>query len=453
MTTRNITLTFGEDTISLQKQDLANQGTYWVSEKPLLKIKQATQINESTIISKDNILKDIENDLLIELFFEQWQQLEAEKQNTEFIGIDESDEYNFIEKSQFNHELIRVTSTSFTVFETCRNIDNLTINMWPDFQRKFVWDAKLKSGLIESLLLRIPIPVFYFSEDKDASFQVVDGLQRLTTIHDFVNNKFALKDLEYLSDSCNKKKFSALEPKYQRIIELSRLSINIIDPQTPISVKFELFKRINKGGKALNLQEIRNSIAKPHTRDLLKFMSNSEEFKIATNHSIKSLRMEDQELFLRFIGFYRKQNLPLKEFYRGNMQNFLDETLDSINDKKTIAEYENIRIGFINAMQNAHHLFGTYAFRKCKTEHLKPSAKQQLINKSLFTIWAVLLSQYDYKTIEAKNEQGFLSHLLAEELEKNRQYFDSLTTGTNQVSNLEYAFEIAKHLITGFVKV
>ncbi|MDP1817539.1 MAG: DUF262 domain-containing protein, partial [Leadbetterella sp.] len=325
------------------------------------------------------------------------------------------------------------------------------IDLNPDFQRHLVWNMKQKSRLIESTLLGIPLPVFYFSQDKDGVFHVVDGLQRLTTIRDFMSNKFYLRNLEHLK-MCDGRYFlpdenvsdnKALERRFQRRIEQTQLIVNIIESSSPPKVKYDIFKRINEGGKPLNQQEIRNSLAKPHTRKLMRDLAYSEEFIRATGGDIakkepgvSDQRMGAQELVLRFAGFYLwKRNASS---YQGDMNSFLDDTLDKLNamsDRDT----DVIREHFLRAMKNCYHLFGQYCFRKCLSQHLMPNASRQLINKSLFTTWSVSTSSISSNALEKIKFQDF-SIVLANELEKNEDYFSSVSYKTNDRLYLERAF-------------
>jgi hypothetical protein len=138
----------------------------------------------------------------------------------------------------YNPDDIKVRRESFSVFEINRMmmVSN-DIDLNPDFQRNLVWDNTRKSALIESILLGIPIPVFYFAESKSGRYNVVDGLQRLSTIKQYLNNEFYLKKLEHLGNECNnryymekedesksRKKF--LERKYSRRLENAQLIVN-----------------------------------------------------------------------------------------------------------------------------------------------------------------------------------------------------------------------------------
>lgn len=171
------------------------------------------------------------------------------------------------EETPFDADKIRIEQRMVSLKYMKELIDMDLLNLAPDFQRNYVWsEPKRKSLLIESLILRIPIPAFYFYEDEDSILHVIDGLQRLTTINDYLNSEFKLKHLQYLHESCNNKTFKELDNKQRQRIFMTQFSVNIIDARTPSQVKYDLFRRINTGGVSLNAQEIRNSIAKPQIR-------------------------------------------------------------------------------------------------------------------------------------------------------------------------------------------
>ena len=114
-----------------------------------------------------------------------------------FDDADEEERNEDVKYNPYNPKLIRVDTKPFSIKQINEMIEDEDIDLSPDFQRGFVWnDITRKSRLIESLLLRIPIPVFYFAQDGEGKFQVVDGVQRLTVISSFMKNEFRLKNLE-----------------------------------------------------------------------------------------------------------------------------------------------------------------------------------------------------------------------------------------------------------------
>lgn len=378
-------------------------------------------------------------------------------------GTESNENGPILENNPYNPDAIKVQTKPFNITLVSEMIDKGYIDLTPDFQRNLVWNPLQKSRLIESILLRIPLPMFYFAEDEEGNIAVVDGLQRLTTIKEFMDNKFALKGLEYLTN-CEGKYFSnenkdkssnglnAIEPKYLRWFNMTQLTVNVIDPSSPAKVKYDIFKRINTGGKPLNDQEIRNCLASKNLRAILREMAALPEFTRATDLSIKSMRMEDQEVALRFICFHRfyKENNTL-DGYNGNMEYSLNAVTDLLGKykKEDLNIYLNL---YSKAMNNAAHLFGKYAFRKIMLRHLEPNAYKQLINKALFVSWSVLLSEYDPKEIISKNEEGILSRPLANLISEDPKLFNYLTYSTNSKANLQYAFSAAKKVIQSNLK-
>ncbi|WP_139423035.1 DUF262 domain-containing protein [Chryseobacterium mulctrae] len=396
-----------------------------------------TNLNEDDIVLSSKLDK-----LILEL-------IESEQSGTENTESALPEEH-----SPFNPEEIKVHAKSFSLRLISDMIDDRDIDLSPDFQRNFVWNSAQKSRLIESILLRIPLPMFYFSEDDEGRITIVDGLQRLTTIKQFMDNKFFLRNLEYLEESCGGKYYKSndgktgLDPKYFRWFNQTQFSVNVIDPSSPPKVKYDIFRRINTGGKPLNNQEIRNCLATNSLRDILKEMVNLPEFKSATDNSIKPTRMDDQEIALRFIFFDRfMENDGNIDEYNGYMDTSLDDLTEELS-KKNYDELSNYVSLFSNSMQNSEYLFGRrYAFRKVRPFDLAPTANKQLINKALFVSWSVLLSRYDHNQIRSLNPEKALLEPLAQNIFEDRDFLNFLSYGTNGRNNLLYVFDKVQEII------
>ncbi|WP_294331837.1 DUF262 domain-containing protein [uncultured Chryseobacterium sp.] len=364
----------------------------------------------------------------------------------------------------YDPDKIKVRQDKFSVdYVVNKMIGRGLIDLNPDFQRKFVWDKKRQSNLIESLMLGIPIPVFYLAEGLNGTFHVIDGLQRLSTLRDFLNNSFYLRNLEHLSnyDGCfyNNEKGAkkVLQDKMLTRIETAQLHFNIIEATSPPEVKFDIFTRLNTGGQPLNNQEVRNCLAEIHVRSFLHRCAESKEFRTATGYSIKNKRMEDQEMVLRFAGFYLQKINVLE--YSGDMTPFLNDVLGELN-KSSINLLKKIEEKFLNAMKIAYHLFGSYTFRKCTKLDLLPSARKQYINKSMYVVWSILLADLDLEKIKSKILFESFASIVAEKMifidEKNENYrftdyYWLFTSGTSDKKSLNTATSQSKKILDDYI--
>ena len=210
---------------------------------------------------------------------------------------------------------IRITTKNFSLREVVEQIKQGEIDLAPNFQREFVWKKHQKTRLIESLLLGIPLPAFYFNQDPDGTYQVVDGVQRLTTISRFMDGQHILEaeDLEYLRQ-LEGFDYSKLDPATGRRFRATQIVVHVIEPQTPEDVKYDIFSRVNTLGSPLSSQEIRHAMSKTRSRDFLAKLVEMASFKQATYEFFwKKLsdgtrvhdgrRMTDRELALRFCAF------------------------------------------------------------------------------------------------------------------------------------------------------
>ena len=344
----------------------------------------------------------------------------------DYAGIeeDESSEKGSTEDETdpFNPEDISIDTRLVTMETLLRRLVQGSIQLNPDFQRNEVWDDVRKSQLIESLMLKIPIPMFYVSSDEKGNWSVVDGLQRISTFRDFIlGPKFMRNSNRFQSEKGNGMELTGLEfwkslngytmnklPRhlYNRILE-SEFTFTIVNPGTHEEVKRNIFKRLNTGGMPLSSQEIRNALYTGPSTALLNDLAQTKEFKEATCYSIHAQRMEDCELVLRFIAFLLRRPTTYKRTQ--SIDTWLSDTmiilnalpfLDTRELKKCIAQrtvilsdieninFDQIKELFLTAMRRAKKLFGKHAFRKST-----PGMRRRPINKSLFEIWNVLLCE------------------------------------------------------------
>src|SRR5882672_3621412 len=220
-------------------------------------------------------------------------------------------------------DTVLIRNETRTVHDVLRRIVQEVFVMNPDFQRDFIWQEDKQSKLIESVLMRIPLPVFYLAEDDHGRMVVVDGLQRLSTFQRFVNNKLRLKLPKHAE--LNKKRFQDLSPKLQNRVEDCNLILYVIDAKVPERARLDIFERVN-GGVPLTRQQMRNCLYMGDATRFLKEEAGTEVFLESTGHSLTTTTMRDREFVNRFCAF---QVLPIGD-YR-DMDEFLATALTKMN--------------------------------------------------------------------------------------------------------------------------
>jgi hypothetical protein len=297
---------------------------------------------------------------------------------------------------------IRITTKNFTVREVYTQISTEELDLAPDFQRSFVWDDRQQIRLIESILLGIPLPAFYFNQDTQGSFQVIDGVQRLTTIKMFMSNILPLKSmhLEYLKDFQNRT-YDTLEPPIRRRFAATQIVAHVIEPQTPDEVKYDIFNRVNTGGSPLTPQEIRHCMSKARSRELLRSLVERESFDRATanafwskdlgGHLIRdNRRMANREMALRFCAF---RSTSISEYERASsLDGFLLEFTRSIDRGDVSKEaQEALEHAFQRSMVNCSTILSIGAFRRWPPE----AARRGPINRAIFESQALAMADYE----------------------------------------------------------
>ncbi len=328
-------------------------------------------------------------------------------------------------KQPFDPREIEVVTKGLTVDLLLKRLERDELTLQPDFQRAAVWTLSAKSRLIESMLIRLPLPLFYFDASDDDNWLTVDGLQRLTAIKEFVvDGSYRLRNLEFLANF-EGMSFADLPRSFQRRIEETEIQVSLIQSGTPEGVKFNLFKRINTGGMPLSAQEIRHALNQGPATRLLAELAESEAFRMATAGSIAPRRMGDRELALRFLAFYRA---GYRGYSRDDFDYFLHSEMKALNAASE-KELNTLRNRFRLSMTTAHDLLGRHAFRKVfsvKQEERFP------VNKALFDAWSVgfgRLKKTEQATIRRRRRTLFSRYV---ELMNDEDFYAAISQGTGQ---------------------
>lgn len=300
---------------------------------------------------------------------------------------DGSEEWNYPSDS------IKVEKGFYSVFELKRKYDSLPrrVVLDSDFQRDDVWNYVQRSELIESILMGLPLPIFYFNQDKYGRLIVVDGRQRLTSLFQYMDDGFRLKKLKVLKH-LNGVFFSELSGINRGKLEDYQIQAHVIIPPTPERIKFDIFDRVNRGGMHLNKQEIRNALYQGNATILLNSIVKGQAFEQATGGAFRNeTRMKDKYLISRVIAItlYLDGKILDDEGevyrYKGDIDDLQGKAMEFINsqDQDLIS---GLTEKLNNALYKSFQLFGRDAFR------LRAGEKKSPINMNVFeTIMTILI--------------------------------------------------------------
>jgi hypothetical protein len=355
-----------------------------------------------------------------------------EKDNFEDTYGDEETEPVEIPK-EVRH--LRTQSYDKSVRDLIAMIDDQDIDLDPDYQRNYLWDNKKASLLIESILLNIPIPVIYVAENDESQWNVIDGLQRLTSLERYFKNEFKLTKLDVLNE-LNGLTYHNLPPKPKRILNNGMLRVVVLLAETHPEIKYDVFMRLNTGSVKLNEQELRNCLYRGSFNSFIKECRNNKVFQSCLKITEPHKRFADAELILRFFAIRENINLNTGELnYPGRMKTFLNNYMVK-NQTMTESRICELRDLFLHTMDNINSVLGATAFRRV----LPDGAKEVRVNRSLSDIVMLCFSVLDKKICVENKEE--LENIISE-LCKNPTFVDSITLGTSDSRKIETRLTLA----------
>lgn len=405
--------------------------------------------NEISLFVVQDIIKDkimgVDEDLLNRVL----DQLREKEIRILPLDMDEGYKADQDEPDKFIPSDVNITQTPTNISNIMDRLENEEYDLSPAFQRNGgLWNEEKQSQLIESLMLKIPLPAFYFDASREDAWVVIDGLQRLTAFRNYLvgniqedgsRKKYSFKGMQYLTDF-NGKTFDDLPRQYIRRIKESSIVAYTVTKGTPEEVVYNIFQRINTGGVQLNDQEIRQALYSGTGTNLIKELANRQEFKEATQFAVKPDRMLDREYVLRFISF---TELDYKKEYKGNIDNFLIKGLKEANnfDERDIAR---VTERFVRVMNVCKQVFGKYAFRKYNREF-----RRGPINKAIFEIWAICFNELDNDQLEKikRNKDRFVNRF--GDLLANMEFATALKAGDQYscIKRIEMSRQFVKEFL------
>lgn len=319
-------------------------------------------------------------------------------------------------------------------------LEHKEIDLQPEFQRASdVWTPKQKSRLIESVLLGLPLPSFYFSEDSATNkLVVVDGVQRLCAFTDFcINKKLKLSGLQFLT-SLEGYTYDNLDRTQIRRIKSLKVTLNTLRKNTPQRVKLVIFQRVNTAGVPLTSQEMRNALYQKKATDLLRSMVALESFKNATGGKIPSKRMTDCDFANRFLAFYLYQ-----DDYDGNLDEYMGRTLEKVNSMSE-NEIDTLLKVFDRSMVVCYKLLGSTAFKR---PDLDNPGKFTRINKAIFEALSVSIAKLTTSEQETLLQRCQLFKEEVRSLFTQDDFIKSITLGTANLTQVNYRHTQTQQLI------
>lgn len=345
----------------------------------------------------------------------------------------------------FDPSKIDVDIANVNLGSLLEQLENNEIELAPDFQRASdIWSTTQKSRLIESILLGLPLPSFYFCEDSNSDrLIIIDGLQRLCALRDFViekNNPLKLVNLQFLKDYNGLHYDDLSRPDIRRFKAL-KITINTLRRATPEKVKYILFQRVNTAGVPLMQQEMRHALNQGQAAVFIKDLAQEESFKRATCYTIRTKRMEDRDFANRFVAFY----LGL-EGYTGDLDGFMNDRMGALNHM-TQEELSDIRNAFVNSMTYCYKIFFEDTFRRRKSiyDRRRPISKAVYDSLSVNVAW---LSDEERKILVKK---ASIVKAAMIELFNNDKFDNAISTGTATKYAVTTRFEMMGNVLNKII--
>lgn len=354
-------------------------------------------------------------------------ELEVEEQpDTTFEGMDEGE----LKIADANNG-IQLEKADRSLFELSHWHKRGKIVIDPEWQRNYVWDKKRASKLIESFLISLPVPVVYLAVNKEGKYEVIDGLQRLTSVFRYFNDEIALTGLEMLGE-LNGKKFSQLPQQHQDKLEASILRTFEISQSTPKDLMFIIFERLNTGGVTLNEMEIRNCLYRGTLNDLIKEISQNDNFKMAIGQKVADRRMSDRSLVLRFLAFYRMTYKGAKK----GLKSFFNEFFEDYRNP-TPSQLKNFREAFIASQKAAYTIFGDKAYR-LRRNHAKGGGEwAPKANAAVFQVLSVSFTDFDLGQLTRSADHIYEAYI--DLISTDSRWIECVSAATGDYSRIEYA--------------
>ena len=356
----------------------------------------------------------------------------------------------------FDSQKIYITKKNIALDVIVRRLKEKTIRLTPDFQYNKVWDHIQRSRFLESIILNIPLPIFYVSADKDGNWDIIDGSQRLATLKEFILDKSCnFKGLEYYQNY-NGKTIDDLSPVIYNAILDTELTFIIIEPNTPKILEYNILQRINTYKNRLTSQEIRNILYFGEGTKFIKYLASSDCFIKSEIYSRKVNQHINEEKVFRLISFLLVDKDGF--FEKDNLDSFLIRTLkilNSLNKNKYEFDYIKILVNNFNELENLF-IFGIerieefFDYKALKI--LTNDYRNNSIKTAYYETFATLLARLSDTQFSIFLKQKNLFIKKYENLCISNEFYKAILQNPYKKKNLDYRFHILNNLIYEAIK-
>lgn len=326
----------------------------------------------------------------------------------------------------------------------------------PELQRKYVWTKKEASKFIDSILLGLPVPSIFLAKTKDDKRLIVDGYQRIMTVYDYMegifsgdNKVFKLSNTEDINSVWRGKAFKELTEELKRRIRTSPIHAIVFEQKSPSNDTgmYQIFERINTGGRTLKPQEIRNCVYHGDFNRLLFELNKDQTWRMVLNSENEDSRMADVELILRFFAFsdiisrneINQNQIILSKFLNEYMGDFSTLCENEYNIKKNL---------FQNTIESLYKSIGENVFRNLKYSNNKIKWSKK-VNPVIFD---AICSATVYVN-KNSNEQHSTTLDRYIELLGDLEFREAISNRTTNIENIKTRISKAADILYGVTVV
>lgn len=345
----------------------------------------------------------------------------------------------------FDPSMLKAEVKNTTIGELCSMLKNDLIDLQPDFQRNAdLWSAKKKSQLIESLILGLPLPSFYFFVDREnKKWVVIDGLQRLCSLKDFfVDKKLRLQGLQFIEETHKSRMVDDFSYFEQLEMSMRSVTLNIISGESSVEAKYIMFQRINSNGTKLQPAEIRNALYHGPSMEFAKELSN----QLSKDYGISCKRLNALDYALRYIAFYL---CGYEKYQDDRMNDFIGNVLTYMNEHYQEEDYTALQRNFTQALDVCSKLLGNDVFRKPLTaqEKRNKNIQKNPLSISLFEATMCAVSKLNTEQIDILLSKKLSFVQLYIEMFKDPDFAKYISNGTNKYKSVKCRFTSLEQII------